>query len=116
VTAHSLPVKLDKAAPVFEALGDANRLRLVARLAETGPMSITKLTSGAAMTRQGVTKHLHVLANAGVVRDVRRGRERIWQIEVRRLQIAGRFLEAASERWDAALGRLGAFVEQEPPP
>ena len=69
------------AAPVFAALGDETRLRLVARLSSEGPLSITQLTRGGQVTRQAVTKHLHVLADAGVARSRRRGRERIWELE-----------------------------------
>ena len=69
------------AAPVFAALGDETRLRLVARLSSEGPLSIAQLTRGGQVTRQAVTKHLHVLADAGVARSRRRGRERIWELE-----------------------------------
>jgi DNA-binding transcriptional ArsR family regulator len=100
---------------VFEALGHATRLGLVSRLAETGPLSITKLAAGTSMTRQGVTKHLRILGKAGVVQDARRGRERIWEIDIMRLRIAERFLEQVSGHWDAVLGRLKAFVERDPP-
>jgi DNA-binding transcriptional ArsR family regulator len=116
VLLRSLRAYVDAAAPVFAALGDATRLGLVSRLAETGPMSITKLASGTSMTRQGVTKHLRILGKAGVMRDARRGRERIWEIDVVHLRIAEQFLEHASARWDAVLDRLKAFVEREPPP
>ena len=44
-------------------------------------MSITQLTSGTEITRQAVTKHLRVLAAAGLVRDVKVGRERLWEFE-----------------------------------
>ncbi len=102
------------AAAVFAALGDATRLGLVARLSAGGPLSITRLSAGSAVTRQAVTKHLHVLAGAGLVRHGRRGRERIWELEPRRLEDARRFLDQVSARWDAALDRLRAFVEEPP--
>jgi DNA-binding transcriptional ArsR family regulator len=101
-------------APVFAALGDETRLALVARLGAARPLSIVQLTAGTAVTRQAITKHLHVLAHAGLVRDARRGRERIWQLEADRLDEARRFLDAISRRWDAALDRLRTFVEDEP--
>jgi DNA-binding transcriptional ArsR family regulator len=100
------------AAPVFAALGDETRLRLVNRLCVEGPLAIARLTDGANMTRQAVTKHLHVLAGAGLVRSVRHGRERVWQLELRRLEEARRCLDAISAQWDAALGRLADFVER----
>ena len=74
--------ELSRAAPVFAALGDETRLGLVARLSSEGPLSITRLTAGSAVTRQAITKHLYVLAMAGLVSDVRHGRERNWELEL----------------------------------
>jgi DNA-binding transcriptional ArsR family regulator len=103
---------LGQAAPVFAALGDETRLALVARLCDGGPWSIARLTAGTAVTRQAVTKHLHVLAGAGLVRDARRGRERLWQLEPDKLVEARRTLDEMSKRWDEALGRLKSYVEE----
>jgi DNA-binding transcriptional ArsR family regulator len=96
---------------VFAALGDATRLKVVARLCVDGPLSISRLTDGAAVTRQAITKHLHALADAGLVRDHRHGRERIWELEPKRLEMAHHCLDQISQQWDAAIGRLKAFVE-----
>ena len=106
-------VKLTEAAPVFAALGDATRLRLVGRLSADGPLSIARLSEGAGVTRQAVTKHLHALGDAGLVRHARRGRERIWALEPRRLANAQRCLGHIAEDWDAAIDRLRAFVEED---
>lgn len=103
---------LQAAAPVFAALGDATRLRLVALLCAGGAMSIAQLTGGTEISRQAVTKHLQVLADAGVVRDARLGRERLWELEPGRLEEARRSLEAIGAQWEAALGRLRSFVER----
>ena len=103
--------EVSRAAPVFAALGDETRLALVARLSSEGPLSITRLTAGSAVTRQAVTKHLDVLATAGLVSDVRRGRERIWELELEQMEAARSYLEHVSKRWDEALDRLKHFVE-----
>jgi len=104
---------LTNAAPVFAALGDATRLMVVARLCSGGPQSIARLSRDADVTRQAITKHLHALAQAGLVRGRRAGRERIWELETERLEVAHRCLDQISERWDAAIGRLKAFVEED---
>lgn len=104
--------RLHADASVFAALGDETRLAIVARLATDGPLSIRRLTDDAFMTRQAVTKHLGVLADAGVVRDERRGRERIWALETERLAEARARIDAISAQWDDAIGRLRAFVER----
>jgi len=96
---------------VFAALGDGTRLRLVTRLSDGGPLSIARLSDGTGVTRQAITKHLKALADAGVVRGKRRGRERIWELQTRRLEMASRYLNEVSGQWDAAIGRLRAFLE-----
>jgi DNA-binding transcriptional ArsR family regulator len=103
---------LARAEPVFAALGDETRLALVARLCAGGPQSITRLTAGSAVTRQAITKHLETLAAAGLVHDVRHGRERIWELDTDRLGEARRWLDQISKRWDEALDRLKKFVEE----
>lgn len=103
---------LARAGPVFAALGDETRLALVARLGAGGPQSISRLTAGSDVTRQAITKHLDVLAGAGLVHGVRRGRERIWELDTDRLNETGRYLEQVSKRWDRALGRLRKLVEE----
>jgi len=110
--ASAEPPPLEGHAPLFAALGDATRLRLVSRLCRDGPLSITKLTASSDVTRQAISKHLRVMAEAGLVRGARHGRESVWQLEPRRLDEARRYLELISEGWDAALGRLRKFVEE----
>jgi len=101
------------AAPVFAALGDETRLALVARLSAGGPMSIARLTEGTKVTRQAITKHLAVLSDAGLAHGTRVGRDRVWEIEARRLDDARRWLDHIERQWDEALGRLKAALESE---
>ena len=98
-------------ATLFAALGDSTRLRLVSRLCDDGPMSITRLTEGSRVTRQAVTKHLRVMQRAGLVHSTRRGRESVWQLEQLRLEEARRYLDLIAKQWDDALGRLRAAIE-----
>lgn len=76
-----------------------------------GALSIAQLTSGTRITRQAVTKHLLVLAEAGLVRDVKAGRERLWEFDPERLEEARRSLAAIAQQWDRALTRLKTFAE-----
>lgn len=102
---------LQQTAPVFAALGDPTRLRLVAALCAGGALSIAELTAGTAVTRQAVTRHLETLADAGLVSDVRQGRERLWEFEPARIDEARRSLDAIAQQWDTALQRLKSLVE-----
>ena len=103
---------LEGSAPLFAALGDTTRIQLVARLYRGGPQSIAGLTRGTRFTRQAITKHLLVLAGAGLVRSTRSGRESRWEAEPRRLDVAHRYLDLISRRRDAALNRLKKYVEE----
>src|SRR5690348_1540638 len=101
---------LTEAAAVFAALGDETRLALVDRLCRGGPMSITRLTEGTAVTRQAVAKHLRVLAAAGLARGTRTGRDHVWEIEPSRLDETRRWLDHIQGQWDRALARLKASL------
>jgi len=98
-------------AGIFAALGDPTRLRLVAALCAGGAFSIAQLTATTDISRQGVTKHLQVLADAGVVKDFRLGRERVWQLEPAQIEEARRTLDVIGSQWEATLGKLKDFIE-----
>lgn len=99
-------------ASTLAALGDESRLQIVRKLCRRGPMSITKLAEGADISRQGVTKHLHALHKAGLVRSERHGRERIWKLEPKRIDEVRSYLALISRQWDDALTRLKSLVEE----
>jgi len=88
------------------------RMRLAERLSTEGPLSITALTRGTRVTRQAVTKHLRVLASAGLVRSRKAGRERLWELWPDQLEEARRALDDISREWEGALARLRAHVER----
>jgi DNA-binding transcriptional ArsR family regulator len=103
---------LTASAPVFAALGDETRLRIVARLCHEGPSSISNLTRGTPVTRQAITKHLRVMKEAGLVRGTRQGRESCWELDTRGIEDVRRNLALISKQWDEALERLRRFVEE----
>ncbi len=100
-------------ATVFFALGDKTRLKLIAALCVGGAMSIAQLTATTDVTRQAVTKHLQMLADAGLVKDLKMGRERLWQFDPAQMEEARRALEVIGQQWEQALGNLKACLEAE---
>jgi DNA-binding transcriptional ArsR family regulator len=109
----SVAASAQSPAPVFAALGDRTRLALLNRLSDGQTRSIAKLSADTRLTRQAVTKHLHVLENAGLVRSVRIGRESRFAYRPEPVAEAKSYLESVSAQWDEALVRLRAFVEDE---
>ncbi len=103
--------RLAVGAPLFDALGDPNRLRIMVRLCDLGPSSTAQVSSLIPITRQAASKHLQLLESAGLVTSSRRGRERVWTVQTEPLARASDYLTALSHRWDAAVDRLRAYVE-----
>jgi DNA-binding transcriptional ArsR family regulator len=103
---------LSVGAPLFDALGDANRLRIIVRLCDLGPSSTSRVSSVIPVTRQAASKHLQLLEAAGLVTSSRRGRERVWTVQTEPLARASDYLTQLSRRWDAAVDRLRAYVEE----
>ncbi len=98
-------------ASLFAALGDETRLSVLARLCNGSPQSISRLTAGTNLSRQAVTKHLRILADAGIVRSVRVGRESLFEFESQPIEQVRTYLDQLSQQWDDALARLKAHVE-----
>jgi DNA-binding transcriptional ArsR family regulator len=96
---------------VFAALGDETRLLLVGKLSRGRPCSISELTEGSRLTRQAITKHLRVLEGAGIVHNVRVGRESLFEFDPEPVRGMREYLDDIAKQWDQALSRLKAFVE-----
>ncbi len=103
---------LTGAALLFAALGDPTRLMLLRQLSDGGPASISTLAAKQSMTRQGVTKHLHVLAGAGIIDGNRHGREQVWAVNPQRLAEGRQHLDVIAAGWDEALARFTKLVEE----
>jgi len=101
------------AAALFAALGDDTRLQLVNRLGDGQQTSISSLSAGMKLSRQGVTKHLRVLENVGIVESTRVGREIQFVLNPASLTPLEDYLKLVSAQWDEAIARLQVFVEQQ---
>ncbi len=102
-----------QSASIFAALGDPTRLALLDRLSDGEPRSISMLTADTDLTRQAITKHLHVLEGTGLVSSSRSGRESRFVLQLEPVLTALRYLEMVAAHWDEALFRLRKFIEEE---
>lgn len=96
---------------IFAALGDPTRMALVTRLGDGQARSIAQLTRAHSLTRQGITKHLRVLEDAGLVRSRKVGRENVFEFEPAPMQQARSYIEEVCAKWDDALERLRKMVD-----
>ncbi len=104
---------LDRDERVFSALADRTRRQLLMKLAENSPKTITQLTEEFQITRQGITKHLDVLASAGLVQMQAQGREKHYQLAPEPLRTVSTWLEAIDAKWASRLLALKALVESD---
>jgi ArsR family transcriptional regulator, cadmium/lead-responsive transcriptional repressor len=91
---------------LFSVLGEPTRRRLLERLVHEGPHTATELAVDAAVTRQGIVKHLRALAEAGLVTPERIGREVRYRATTEGLADAVAWLLDNSAKWDRRLERL----------
>jgi DNA-binding transcriptional ArsR family regulator len=113
VSASAVADSAEPLSPLFNALGDPNRLRIITRLCDGGPCSTTAVTQVVPVSRQAATKHLLLMEAVGLVSSQRQGRERIWRVQPEPLTYASDYLTALSQRWDRAIDRLRTYVEDE---
>jgi len=92
--------------PVFAAVADPTRRRLLERLLAGGSLSVTDLGEGLPMTRQAVSKHLGILRASGLVRVRRDGREQLHELDPRPLQAVDDWLRPYAAAWDERLAAL----------
>ena len=99
----------DRLSTTFSALADPTRRAILARLA-LGEASVTELAKPFQMTGPGVSKHLKVLENAGLIV---RGREAQWRpsrLEAGPLKDAAAWLEHYRRFWEASFDRLDDYL------
>ena len=96
---------------VFIALADSTRRELLATLATSSPKTATQLAEKFPITRQGILKHLDVLAAAGLVQVRAKGREKRYWLAPEPLQSVSEWIDALGATWDARLQRLKDLVE-----
>lgn len=100
---------------VFAALADSTRRRLLTTLAESSPKTATQLARDFPITRQGIIKHLDLLADAGLVQAKAQGREKRYSLSPEPLESVSAWIEAIGAQWDERLLRLKNFVEGDAP-
>ena len=103
------------AAGVFAALADPTRRAILASLAEHGPSTATDLAGRLAITRQGVTKHLALLADAGLVASHSgAGRRVLFRHRTEPIKVGQSYLATLAADWDDSLHRLAASLAEPP--
>lgn len=106
------PASESVAEAVFAALADPNRRAILATLAAGGPATATDLAAALPITRQGIAKHLALLADAGLVAAEPGERRRVrYRLQSGPMQVAQQFLAALARDWDGTLEALQKHLQ-----
>ncbi len=98
---------------IFSALSDGRRRAILARLCE-GEVSFSEIAVPFGLSQTGVTRHINILKNAGLVRVVKRGRTRYCLLEAGQLKGAADWFKHYEIFWTGILDQLAGHVEESP--
>ena len=95
---------------VYSAIADPTRRRILDLLAERGS-SVTQLAEPFRMSRPAVSQHLRVLREAGLVREQKSGRQRIYRLAPDGLREVDAWLAGYRRFWQSKLAALGDYLD-----
>lgn len=99
---------------VFQAIADPTRRSLLQLLVDR-EMPVTVISGHYPMSRTAVSKHLRILAEAGLVKERKVGRETRYRLEPEPLLELKRWLAYYERYWENKLNVLKHYVESEDP-
>jgi DNA-binding transcriptional ArsR family regulator len=112
VAKYSLPMPApDPLSTTFAALADPTRRALLARLAQ-GDATVGELAKPFAMSLPGVSKHLKVLQQAGLVVQGRDAQWRPCRLDPTGLEEVSRWVEQYRSLWEGRLDRMEAYLRE----
>lgn len=98
--------QLDK---IFSALGDPTRRAILVRLLD-GEARLTDLEVPHPMSLTAISKHVKVLARAGLITHEKRGRERFCKLAPKTVQYANSWLHQYQRYWEQKMNKLDSFT------
>ncbi len=97
---------------VFLALGDPSRRHIVSQLAQRGALGVREASSGLALSPAGITKHVKVLEDAGLLSRRLDGRRHVLSLESDRLLLAEGWIDRYRTLWTQSLARLASLAAE----
>lgn len=107
-----LPVEPGRLDRIFLALADASRRSILTQLAERGALSVGEASTGLRLSPAGVTKHVKVLEEAGLISRRLDGRRHVLSLESQRLLLAEGWIDRYRTLWSQSLSRLAALASE----
>ncbi|WP_246704311.1 metalloregulator ArsR/SmtB family transcription factor [Rhizobium sp. P38BS-XIX] len=97
----------------FWALSDPTRRGVLQRLMDQPGVSVSELAQTFSLKLPGMTKHLDVLSDAGLITRTKTGRTVAVNLSAAPMQEAMAWLNRYERFWTVSLDRLTAFLEED---
>jgi DNA-binding transcriptional ArsR family regulator len=102
----------DKITQLFKAIADPTRRDIFHALVIAGTaLSISQISNQFEITRQGITKHIKTLEEAGLVTIESKGRERFCNVNTNPLKEVNKWLQFYEQFWDDSLQDLDTYLD-----
>lgn len=99
---------------VFDAIANPARRVILGELC-LGPRTAGQLTGLLELGRSSASEHLAVLRGAGLIREERRGRNRLYHLRPEGLADVGGWVKHLEHYWSRRLEALGELLDEEKP-
>jgi DNA-binding transcriptional ArsR family regulator len=101
----------DPLSRTFLALADPTRRAILAQIAD-GALTVTALVEANTLSQPGISKHLKVLEEAGLIRRERAAKTRPVHLEPEGLKRAGAWIDHYRKYWEGAFDRMDALIQR----
>src|SRR5690242_7177772 len=98
---------------IFAAIADGTRRDIVQRLAR-GRLTAGELARGFRISRPAVARHVRVLVRAGLLRQHRKGRNRLYELDPAPLRVIDSWIAPYRDFWPKNLRSLKRYLEESP--
>lgn len=96
----------------LRAISEPNRLRIV-ELLKDGPQPVGGIVDALGLGQPQVSRHLRLLAEAGVVQATKRAQQRIYRLHPDSMRELSDWVQGFAVLWSERLDRLDAFLEDD---
>jgi DNA-binding transcriptional ArsR family regulator len=102
---------MDQNISVFHALADPARFRIVEAM-RTGEYAVGDIVERMDIHQSGVSRHLKILADAGIVQMRPDGQRRLYSLRKEAFDRLEDWVTSYRRHWESRLDRLGAMLER----
>jgi DNA-binding transcriptional ArsR family regulator len=105
---HTKKVRMN----MFEVIAETNRRKIIDFL-RIRPRTVSEIVEHCQLSQPGVSKHLRILREAGLVTIVKESQRHIYHLQGKQLEEIDNWLEPYRKYWSEKLDALEQFLNEE---